>query len=111
MDLNDLSYCGQCGYELTGLADEGQCPECGNRFNKRSGSGLRGDPNPSRRSHAFLRYLRTITIACIALCIMFCTGLTYLLKPTEKVIYSGAIMTLVALLGVVTSFVYDRNPD
>ena len=25
-------YCHECGYELTGLASEGRCPECGTAF-------------------------------------------------------------------------------
>lgn len=29
-------YCPECGYELTGLPDEGHCPECGTFYRRRS---------------------------------------------------------------------------
>lgn len=34
-------YCHECGYELTGLAERGVCPECGTAFERS------GPPQPS----------------------------------------------------------------
>lgn len=31
-------YCAECGYELTGLPAEGECPECGTAFKHRFGT-------------------------------------------------------------------------
>lgn len=33
--------CERCGYDLTGLASAGRCPECGRRFDKQRHYGVR----------------------------------------------------------------------
>ena len=113
MKIDDLPCCGQCGYELTGLPDESQCPECGNRFNKLTGSGLRGDPHPDKRSSVILRHLRTIAMVIAAGFIITCTGVMTMLPGTDtrRVLYSGLFITFVVLLGALTSYPYEKNPE
>jgi uncharacterized membrane protein YvbJ len=110
--MNDTLYCGKCGYELTGLANQDSCPECGHRFNMNSGAGLSSSPNISRKSSLFLRHMRTIFLVCSAVCIIICTGLLSMVVPNkEKLIYSSLFITGVVVLGAITSYIYEKYPD
>lgn len=112
MGFDQTPFCGKCGYEMTGLPQRGTCPECGNPYNVMAGSGLSGDARGERKPSKFVKHLRTISIGCAACCILICTGLASLVAASkERVVYSGLIMAGVCILGAVTSYVYEKNPD
>ena len=65
--MNDV--CHHCGYELTGLADRGHCPECGKPYDKHSV--YRGQ---QATEPPFMRHMRWAGLAAFALMVLMCGG-------------------------------------
>lgn len=66
--------CVRCGYELMGLPDEGSCPECGQRYNLRTGLGTHSEV-PGERIDRILGRARTISLALLSIAFVACGGL------------------------------------
>ena len=58
MVLHETFFCGECGYDLTGLHAVGHCPECGNRYNLGSRKGVKQPPSPLDRGDQVVRHIR-----------------------------------------------------
>ncbi len=103
--------CGKCNYDLAGLTVAGQCPECGQYFNRRSGEGLKTDgaySSRQARADALLARLRTIALAVLTvICISGAVASELAVGNTRWMaicLLIGSIM----LLATITSFVYEK---
>ena len=110
-ELKELA-CDDCGYDLTGLADQGNCPECGAYFNLRAGTGLRsGQAARMQRTDRLLARARTIGLLLAAAATIGCGGLAILIaqNPNQPLTIAGIVAGML-LLAAVTSFLYEK-PD
>ena len=63
--------CGHCGYELTGLSEEGQCPECGAYYDVWSGRGLANDKMAGhRRGDQVVKVIQTLGLLFLGILIL-----------------------------------------
>lgn len=108
------SECAACGYDLSGLGEQGRCPECGEAFNQTSGEGLRGGPRDfaerQRRSERLARRLRTLALAGLAVVVLGCGGLGTLIADDWRYPMGTALLVAaVAVLAAVTSFFSEKD--
>lgn len=95
--LHETFFCGECGYDLTGLHAVGHCPECGNRYDLGSRKGIKQPPSPLERGDQVVRYIRVFLFgagAAIAVGIGVVTGG---MRGEARLAVVGAI--LAAILG------------
>lgn len=108
----DSPQCAKCGYDLTGLPERGGCPECGQPFNQRTGDGVKQELSPQQKSAKFMRRLRTIALALMAMGVMGCGGLLSLIAVhPRKPLVTGALLMLILLVCTVISYVTEKLED
>ena len=100
--------CNKCGYELLGLPNRGECPECGSSFDKELRRGVT-DASDTNRGDRIVRRVRTISIAVMAVFIVACGGFFQMLAPHSKSLAVGLVVGAVVVLGAVVSFVYESD--
>lgn len=81
-----MQNCHHCGYDLTGLSAQGNCPECGNDFNVQS------KYRPPSPLHPVVRYIKVICFSVIA-AVIFLIGAA--LSMTADRPLGGLLLTLV----------------
>ncbi len=109
--MADIPECGRCGYELTGLADLGKCPECGNNYDVGRNIGLRTSANAQKPKAWPLKHLRTIVIALCGACVIMCAGLLSLVaKSPSKVWASATVVLAVIAVATAVSYLSERDP-
>lgn len=98
--------CDQCGYDLTGLPRQGNCPECGQCYDLATGRGVSAPSRLGRSLHA--DRLRTLGCAALALLVLVCGGALALLAkhPLEVIGFVGLVAILFALAAL-TSYFYE----
>ncbi|HEX7009577.1 MAG TPA: hypothetical protein VF184_06315 [Phycisphaeraceae bacterium] len=103
--------CPRCGYDLTGLARRGRCPECG-QFYDLAYLPTRSPDNESfsRRSDRIAARLRTIALALLTLFALICGGLLSAYIPNrDRAIAYTAIFVFLGLLATLTSYFYEKD--
>ncbi|MEM1209879.1 MAG: hypothetical protein AAGI54_11490 [Planctomycetota bacterium] len=112
MAIGDSFFCGDCGYELTGLHHSGSCPECGRAYDMGSGVGVSSEASRrSARGDFLMRRLRTIALGLITLGIVGLTVLVASLNQSIKPVMWGGLFAAIAGLATLTSFLYERSED
>lgn len=103
--------CRQCGYDFTGLREQGRCPECGSYYNLANGEGVRDQERDRNQRTTFLvRRVRTILLVVGAVLVMICAGgVSAMARVPAKPLYIGAFVAAVLLLAAATSYVYERD--
>ncbi len=81
MDFDQPVNCAACGYDLTGVAWQGRCPECGGGYDKssaqgvvRGGQGLLGgdDLTPSQRGERLMVWVKLGSYAALGgICLLW----------------------------------------
>lgn len=102
-------HCGKCGYDLTGLRALGECPECGEAYDTRTGQGLRRGAHSPHATDWKLHRLRTVALAAAAVGVLALGGLAALVidRPMTAVWLSVSIACVV-VLAAVTSYLYEH---
>jgi len=62
--------CGKCGYELSGLAQRGHCPECGRAYDLYTGEGT-----SARRIPAMARHAKSVALCAVGGVVLMCSGI------------------------------------
>lgn len=113
MPIPDSLQCANCGYDLTGHSrrSAGQCPECGQYFDRHSGEGIRGSQSPGTHQSeidAKLARARTIALALLTVGIMG-IGITISVTTprTQTWIWALSLATVTGLAAA-TSYAYER---
>ncbi|MAE64812.1 MAG: hypothetical protein CMJ18_11140 [Phycisphaeraceae bacterium] len=102
--------CAQCSYDLSGLVEVGECPECGSSYNGRTGKGLVDVENVEQRFTERLRRVRTIALVIFAFIAMGCAGLgTVIAQNTGRMLMFGALVSVVILMAAFTSYLYEKD--
>ena len=91
--------CHQCGYELTGLADRGSCPECGEAYDVHSVYRAH-----QQREPAILRHLKWLMLASFTLMVLICGGVLSI--NAERPWGAVALTLIVASVSGFGSFTY-----
>jgi len=108
--MNDIPQCGQCGYELTGLPDLGECPECGSEYDVGRNIGLRTSANATKPKSWFARHVRTILIAVAGICVLMCAGLLSPAAQNPSKVWATAMVVL-TLIGIAAALSYLGERD
>ena len=104
----DTPLCGKCGYDLTGLAQEGRCPECGNPFDRRRGLGITLQPTPEEQGARLMKLLRTIALAAMTLLVGGTSlGLDWLGYPYALSV--GLVGLLILGSATLVSYIHGRE--
>ncbi len=103
--------CSGCGYELTGLAVRGYCPECGQEYDASSGIGLTSHFSARHARGAFIvARIRTIVLALVAVAI-FGLGVlaSVMMQNAVRPLVIASLIAGVVALAAVASFLYERD--
>lgn len=104
------SYCGKCGYDLSGLPVRGSCPECGQRYDTQARVGIQRTSRRQQKADRLLRRIRTIACFLAAGVVMGCAGLLSLKAVTPgKPLVAGAFLAVLCIVAGITSFLYERE--
>lgn len=115
--------CSKCNYDLLGLADQGRCPECGQRYNVLTGQGLRGTAGAlseaQQRADRILARVRTISLAAAAtglflLCVVIETiyqqfGDAERSATASPLLWTGGFISVVIGMGAMLSWMNERS--
>jgi hypothetical protein len=110
--IND-ECCAKCGYDLTGLARLGTCPECGQTYDAERGVGLeRPGLAAHQRGERWVRRLTTWGLALLAVMVLGCAAViqlfsTNLARPETLWALAG-ITAAVLILAAVTNALATR---
>jgi len=103
-------FCDHCGYDLGGHGPAGECPECGERFDKKLGQGVR---RSNRASPAFGEAPRWVPLAFFAIAIVLalaCGGVFSFLTDRLRPLAIMSVIAVVLLLAAIATVMRDRNP-
>jgi len=109
MDTLSL-YCKQCGYDLNGLPAQGQCPECGQRYDILTGEGLsRGELNRSMARHwtivNFFKVYLPLTVGLIILGLGF-AGMIYSSNQSGQTSWGPLIISgMIAIIFLISALI------
>ena len=96
--------CGQCGYELSGIAARGLCPECGQAYDVDTGQGT-----SARRQPWGVRHARTIGLVGLAFLITVCSGLASLIAGNPlAVLLTGLLFAGLVAAGALLSYLSEQ---
>lgn len=97
--------CAQCGYELSGIAAAGRCPECGRAYDLGSGRGT-----TARRQPWLVRHIRTVSLVGLAVVILGCSGLLSLVgRNAVSLVLCGLLFAGVTLAVAVLSYLSEKD--
>jgi len=101
----EFPRCGKCGYELSGIAERGRCPECGTVYNLGTGEGT-----TERCKPWIVKYARTVGIGAFAGFIFLCSGgLAIIATNKIAVLLIGMMFGAVAVLAAAASYMTERE--
>lgn len=101
----DPPTCAHCGYELSGLAAAGRCPECGRGYNLETGQGT-----TARRQPWLVRHIRTLSLLGLAVVILGCSGLLSLVgRNAVSLVLCGLLFAGVTLAAAVLSYLSEKE--
>lgn len=101
----DYPTCGKCGYELSGIAERGACPECGQQYDLDTGKGTHARTRPF-----VTRYIKTLSLVSLAGLIVLCSGgVTLFARNPLAIVFLGLVFAGVALIGAVASYLSERD--
>lgn len=112
MAISNGKQCSECGYELAGLGEHGECPECGNPYDITSGLGVSTSKTRKHdRGAKVAARLRTVMLFLLMLGILACGGLMSLVATNPmRPIAIAVLFAVVTALATITSFLYE-NPS
>ena len=114
------AQCASCDYELTGLGQQGRCPECGQFFDMMTGEGLKaggrsGDDEQAsekhRRGERVVRRLGVVFMLAMGLIVLVCGGVVALFAEDWRypMATAGLIAVIFALSGLSWYLGEDTN--
>ena len=103
--------CDRCGYELTGLTEEGRCPECGGYYDVWKGEGIGGGlVDRNRRGDQVVEVIKALGLVFAAIVIL-AIGAVYTWKTggLGPVILTGVVSVIFLITAVVTGLSLRRR--
>lgn len=106
----DTYHCDRCRYDLAGLPDVGQCPECGNPYSIRAMLGVVVPEPGYAQGERWARRFRTLFLIVLALMMLSCGGLLSMIVPRGDRAWGVAgVLAGLLLLAALTSYVYEKD--
>lgn len=107
-------HCRKCNYDLFGLDEIGQCPECGNQYNRRTGAGMVTGSQRQVSRDRWLRRIVTVVFGVFATTALFCTGFPLIVSGlssefAQKVVSWGGALTLLFTLIAASSYMGEKG--
>lgn len=94
--------CGRCGYDLTGLENQGLCPECGSYHDAWSGEGLAGGVmDKHKRGDWVVRLFQTLGLVVFAMIIIGIGALLSWKSGNPKALILTGVVSLLFLASAV----------
>ena len=103
--------CDRCGYELTGLSEEGRCPECGGYYDYWKGEGIAGGPmDGHRRGDRVVQAMKALGLVVVAMLILG-VGAVYTWKTggLGPIILCGVVSVIFLISAVVSGLSLRRR--
>lgn len=104
-------HCGKCGYDLTGLAIVGRCPECGNDYDGHTRAGFASHAAQKQaKLDRILARVRTVCLAGLGAIALMCAGVVSFAGWGDKgrALAVGLLFALFFGLAAVVSFMYEK---
>lgn len=111
MQVVPHGHCGKCGYDLTGLAIVGRCPECGNEYDGHTRAGMASHAAQRQaKLDRVLARVRTVCLLGVALMAMMCAGVVTFTGwgDPARAFSVGLLIALFFGLAAVVSFMYEK---
>ena len=105
----DVAVCKQCGYELTGLADRGKCPECGHAYCISRRQGIVLPDTPEERGSRLLGRFKMIGLAAVGAVFILIGFCVTVLGGNKYAIWTGGFVGAMFLLFAVASYVDEKR--
>lgn len=96
--------CPSCQYDLTGLAQEGRCPECGVSYD----TSAMGPGSKQERFERRMARVRTVLLGSAAVLIWICGGLMQL-AGAKQAIATSLCISLIFIMAAAVSFVSEKE--
>ena len=109
MAADKHKHCDNCGYDLTGLAVVGDCPECGYEYGSWADAGVK-HPRPRQpvRPSWIARHARSVLLVMAAMPVLFCSRLLSWGTENDYVWHAGLALAFLILLGAAISYLFER---
>ena len=104
--------CANCDYELIGLADCGQCPECGAFFDLKTGKGIGCECQKKAQNHdRLVRRLKIFLPASVGVVSLVVGGLLSMFyRGSGMPIYISGAIALVFFSFTIKSLLSEKTP-
>lgn len=104
-----IPECRKCGYDLTGMPNDGKCPECGLPYNVRRRDGVRLPESPLEKSNRLYARARTIILTSIGTILLGVGIYSQFVLDHELAIYTVGFLGIMLLVGAAISYVSESD--